>query len=235
MHGSDIRLPSLTATVVCFIAWKASAQSPRYSMTFTTVDERTIYYQGGTRKASFSTPNSFYSLDLTRSWDISNPPWTPVLVSGTYPERLASSLGNILVYSPGLQTLTTLDVVHSPAFAAQFHLGTTTFDDLSGLPSTQASPNETDGLNAAVDPTTNHVYIPGAYAGGALMLDYDLVKQTTTTQSMPITDNTSWSGYTFVWNEVRKSFFLWGGRGPSALSYFYEFKPGSANPWTELV
>jgi hypothetical protein len=230
-----LRLPFLTATVLCLIAWKASAQPPGYSTAFTTVDEKTFYYQGGTGNTTFSTPDSFYSLDLTHSWDIFSPPWTPVHVSGTYPQRLSASLGNTLVYSRSLRTLTTLNVVHSPTFATQFHLDTAAFYELSGLPPTQVSPNKTDGLSAAVDPTTNHVYIPGAYAGRALMLDYDLVTLSTTTQPMPVSDNTNWSGYTFVWNEVRKSFFLWGGRGPSASSYFYEFKPGCVNPWTELV
>ncbi|KAF9142470.1 hypothetical protein BG015_000843 [Linnemannia schmuckeri] len=235
MHGSTKRLPSLTATVVCFIAWKASAQSPGYSMAFTTVDERTFYFQGG-GGTPLNTSESFYSLDLTHSWETVSPPWTPVHIVGPYPERLAA-LGNTMVYSRSLQTLTTLDLIRSSAFITHFDLATGTYEDLSGLPPTQVSLNATDGVAGAVDPTTNHVYIPGAYAGGTLMLDFDLVSRTATTLLLPaVASKTSgWSGYTFVWNEVRRSFFLWGGRGHSESSYFFEFKPGNVMPWTELV
>ncbi|KAG9071523.1 hypothetical protein KI688_005735 [Linnemannia hyalina] len=151
-----------------------------------------------------------------------------------YPERL-HALGMTMVYSRSLQTLTTLSLARSPAYATRFHLATGEFADLSGLPPTQASLNAIDGLAGAVDPTTNHVYIPGTYAGGTLMLDYDIVSKTATTQPMPVVaNNSSWSGYTFVWNEARESFFLWGGRGSTGSSYFFEFKPRSANTWTKL-
>lgn len=204
-------------------------------MAYTTVDERTIFIQSG-GSTSLNTSVAFYSLDLTRSWDISNPPWAPVDIVGAYPERL-DARGTTMVYSRSLQTLTTLDFVRSPAYATQFHLAAGVLKDLSGLPPTQASLNAIGGLAGAVDPTSNHVYIPGAYAGGTLMLDYDLVSKTATTQPMPVVTSrtSSWSGYTFVFNEFRGSFFLWGGRGSSESPYFFEFKPGNSNPWTELV
>ncbi|KAK3814519.1 MAG: hypothetical protein J3R72DRAFT_503801 [Linnemannia gamsii] len=68
------------------------------------------------------------------------------------------------------------------------------------------------------------------------MLQYDF--STTATAMLPMPSGTgvvSWNHYSFVWNELRGAFLLFGGEGtPSAGSYFYEFKPSSSTPWTLL-
>ncbi|KAF9905582.1 hypothetical protein EC991_001543 [Linnemannia zychae] len=92
--------------------------------------------------------------------------------------------------------------------------------------------NVSEGVMAAIDPLTQHVYIPGAYSG-RLMLDHDLMTKTSTSQFTPFTSSTL-TGYNFVWNEFRGSFFLWGGQAPSVSSHFFEYKPRSVDSWAEL-
>ncbi|KAF9122802.1 hypothetical protein BGW39_009483 [Mortierella sp. 14UC] len=208
-----------------------------YNMAYTTVDESTLYIQGGFdgSNSNYSTRyDQFFSLDLTQDWDASNPPWSQVSVNGRMPEQL-STAGHTMSFSRAGNTLTVWDLVYPLTYAASYHLDARTWKELPSLPPPEPGPLRF--YQAATDPLTDKVFIPGS--AGTSMLGYDFSNKIVSVLPMPIGGNaTSWNRYSFVWSEMRASFLLFGGLGsPSADSYFYEYKPLTdvgIDPWTSV-
>jgi hypothetical protein len=229
MPRPALSLPSLTLILaaLCLLAWRASGE---FSLAYVTVDEKTLYIQGRGGSTARSS-NELLTLDLTCSWNTSHPPWSSMTFAGIQPQQHQAE-GKYMTFSQISQTLSTWDFSVSSAYATTYHLGTGVLEELPGL--SKLAMDVGNQFMAAIDPSTDHVYIPGGYSGG-LMLDYDLTTKLLTSQPMPMENDGTWTGYTFVWNALRKSFFLMGGQGPSESPYFFEYKPRNAIPWTRLV
>ncbi|KAF9152042.1 hypothetical protein BG015_005868 [Linnemannia schmuckeri] len=205
-----------------------------YFAAYTTVDENTLYIQGGANVAiSSTTYNQFFSLDLTRSWNTSNPPWSevPTAAGGRIPARLKTSFHSMSL-SKDRKTLTIWDMYNAPPYGVNFRLDTNKWEDLPALPQI---PSDLKVLKAATDATTDRVYLPGGSPGNR-MLAYDPSSKTSTGLAMPPGGTAaSWNMYTFAWNDVRRSFLYFGGYDPVGSSFFYEYAPAAATPWTTLT
>ncbi|KAF8933979.1 hypothetical protein BGZ47_010568, partial [Haplosporangium gracile] len=82
----------LCQLALCGLLWRVSTGAPptmAYFSAYVTVDESTLYMQGGSSDSTTDiTYNQFYSLDLTQSWDTSNPPWSEIPTVGPIPPEL---------------------------------------------------------------------------------------------------------------------------------------------------
>ncbi|KAG0286344.1 hypothetical protein BGZ97_007468 [Linnemannia gamsii] len=210
----------------------ASATAPNmvYYPAYATVGENTLYIQGGANVANPSLKyNQFFSLDLSRSWNTSNPPWAEVTVTGI-PARLKAAFHSMSL-SKDSKTLTIWDMYSSPPYSVNYHLDTKKWETLP-VPSIQ-QPFVSNICKAATDPTTDRVYIPGG--SDTSMIAYDPSSKASSTIPMPSGGTSlTWSKYTFAWNDVRQSFFYFGGYESPANSYFYEYAPAAAT-WTAMA
>jgi hypothetical protein len=127
------------------------------------------------------------------------------------------------------------DMSNYPSYSVGLNLDTKIWEELPAPPPL-SDPHNQIVCKAATDPTTNRVYIPGCSSNGTSMLMYDPSLKSSTALAMPSKGNdTIWSGYTFIWNDVRRSFLLYGGMISQDSPYFYEYIPTDANPWRTLV
>ncbi|KAF9152044.1 hypothetical protein BG015_005870 [Linnemannia schmuckeri] len=241
---TTFRLVAAAAALLWF-TWIASAQTdPKmvYNMAYATIDESTLYIHGGFdgTNSSYTTRfNQFYSLDLKRSWNTSDPPWTEITVVGGAPGRLTTaghtmSISQNRISNGYLRDVVTVwDMVNPLTFAASYYFESQSWQELPALPPPEPGPLRF--YQAATHPETGRVYIPGC--AGTSMLGYDSSTSTASVLPMPYLGNiTSWNGYSFVWNGVRKSFFLFGGVGaPSESSYLYEYRTSSTPPSWEFL
>lgn len=223
----------LCAFLSCCLLWGASAAAPNMASfaAYITVNENTLYIQGGSNvSTSVIAFNQFFALDLTQSWNTSSPLWSEVTTIGI-PARLRTFFHSISL-SRNSKTLTFWDVYYSPPYAVNYQLETKKWEKLPALPLQRPLVNKVS--KAATDPTTDQVYIPGG--AGSSMLTFDPFSSISTTLPMPSGGRaTSWNACTFSWNDVRKTFLLFGGFDTPGSSYFYEYKPSSDTPWTALV
>ncbi|KAF9920384.1 hypothetical protein FBU30_009793 [Linnemannia zychae] len=226
-----MRILQHSVTFLILLTWRVSAQAPDpvSSMAYTTVDENTLYIQGGQHETATGVFkfNAFWSLDLTRKWDASAPLWSAYPYGGVKPTDLTTSF-HTMVYSSTFQLFYFWNPLKS--IAINYYVANKTWEVLAGTPGRVVF--ETDGYTAAMDSTNNRLYIPGG--AGTNMFGYDFSVQRQSLNPMPMMSTIGWNGYTFVWSEVRKSYLLWGGNGPPATSYFYEFRPENGNPWVTL-
>lgn len=211
----------------------AAPQSAQFAA-YVTVGESTLYVQGGTTvyNGTFSL-NQFYSLDLTQSWTTSSPVWSEVITVGSIPAQLEGSRHSISL-SGNQKTLTFWKMFSEPpySYSVNYNLNTNSWEELPALP-TQQTGGIFRSVQPATDPTTDRVYIPGGDTSG--MLAYDpLSKTATTLPDAPIMGSV-WRGYTFAWNSVRQSIFLWGGVYSPASAYFYECMATATTPWRVMV
>lgn len=223
----------LCSLLYCCLLWSASAAAPTMASfaAYITVNENTLYIQGGSNVSTSAIAyNQFFALDLTQSWNTSSPLWSEV-TSTDIPARLRTFFHSISV-SRNYKTLTFWDVYYSPPYAVNYQLETKKWEKLPALPLQRPLVDKVS--KAATDPTTDQVYIPGG--AGSSMLTFDPLSSIVDTLPMPSGGRaTSWNACTFSWNDVRKTFLLFGGFDTPGSSYFYEYKPSSATPWTALV
>ncbi|KAG0284131.1 hypothetical protein BGZ97_008294 [Linnemannia gamsii] len=175
-----------------------------YFAAYVTVDESTLYIQGGTNVATSAIAyNQFYSLDLTQSWNTSNPLWSEVTTAGPIPARLKTGFHSIS-FSQHSKTMMFWDMSNYPSYSVGLNLDTKIWEELPAPPPL-SDPHNQIVCKAATDPTTNRVYIPGCSSNGTSMLMYDPSLKSSTALAMPSKGNdTIWSGYTFIWNDVRR-------------------------------
>ncbi|KAK3814517.1 MAG: hypothetical protein J3R72DRAFT_503796 [Linnemannia gamsii] len=202
-------------------------------MAYATVNERSLYIQGGYIYYGTTVHYQFFSLDLTQNWSTSNPPWTNVSAANAISQTRLTAAGNTMSVTKDSNTLTLWDFGYTSPFAQSYHIDTRSWEEVTDLPPRDFISREF--YQAATDLTTGRVYIPGCLANN-YMLQYDFSKRAMDTLSMPPgAGTTTWNHYSFIWNEVRGAFLLFGGDGtPSAEPYFYEFKPSSSTPWSVL-
>ncbi|KAK3823794.1 MAG: hypothetical protein JOS17DRAFT_313620 [Linnemannia elongata] len=226
----------LCTLVYCCLLWSvASAAAPTMASfsAYITVDENILYIQGGSNVSTSAIAyNQFYSLDLTQSWNTSSPPWSvvPTASGSSIPTRLRTVFHSISL-SRNHKTLTFWDVYYSPPYSVNYHLDTNKWEELPALPLQR--PLVSKVSKAATDPSSDQVYIPGG--AGSSMLSFDPFSDTSSVLEMPPGGRaTSWNAASFAWNNVRQTFLLFGGFDAPGSSYFYEYKPSSATPWTAL-
>ncbi|KAK5823561.1 hypothetical protein F5H01DRAFT_376471 [Linnemannia elongata] len=156
----------LFGLVFCGLLWRISAgSSPKaaYFAAYATVEESTLYIQGGVdTDSSGDLYAQFYSLDLTQSWDTSSPLWSEVLTVGSIPAGLKGAWGHSISLSRKQKTLTFWNINGSDAHAASFHLSTNSWEELPIFFMPKQKLNNVQICTAVADPRTDQVYIPGA-------------------------------------------------------------------------
>ncbi|KAK3823798.1 MAG: hypothetical protein JOS17DRAFT_753404 [Linnemannia elongata] len=228
----------LCSLVFCSLLWSISTEASPNSAVFAsyaTVEESTLYIQGGVNTISGDNMYQFYSLDLTKNWDISNQPWSEVITADPIPAKL-ETWGHSISLSRNQKTLTFWNINGSVSYAASFHLDTNTWEALPPLNLLTKKHFSVEIIKAATDPRTDQVYIPGGSDKGMLVYSPDSKSSTALELGPSGKNGTYWSAYSFVWSDVRKSFLYFGGYDfPGAGSlYFYEYSPGRLSPWSPL-
>lgn len=212
---------------------RASAQAPSstYGMAYTTIDESTLYIQGGIilppPGGTVKIASQFYALDLTQDWNTTNPPWKVLTapISGAATQFTSQSM----TISPDRQTVTLWNVY--PTVAANYSLTDASWTRVPLSPSLIVSGN---GIRAATDPTTGAVFIPGVGPFNTnYIVRYNYLNASVTLINIPLTLVTALDSYSFVWCQPRKSFLLFAGN-VSGVNAFSEYSP-STNQWNQLV
>jgi hypothetical protein len=90
------------------------------------------------------------------------------------------------------------------------------------------------GLHATTDPTTGLVYIPVSNIGSNDMRVFNFAANSSTLGPSAASLVSGQAYYSFVWNQVRKSFILFTGTLSATPNPFFEFSP-STGQWTKLV
>ncbi|KAH7056317.1 hypothetical protein BKA57DRAFT_489127 [Linnemannia elongata] len=214
------------------LAAMASAQAPAstYGMAYTTIDESTLYIQGGIilppPGGTAKIASQFYTLDLTQDWNATSPPWKAL----TPPTNVATTISSqSMTISPDRQTLTLWSVY--PTVALNYSIADASW---TRVPLTAGQVISGSGLHAATDPATGMVYIPGA---GSLstnyLVRYNYLTGLTTLINIPMALVPVLDSYSFVWCQARKSFLLFAGN-VSNVNAFSEYSP-STGQWTQLI
>lgn len=202
-------------------------------MAYTTINEDTFYIQGGslvTGPDTYTNTSQFYSLDLTQpTWSTLNPPWKAL---SAYPFDLsaeAPSYGHSISVASDSSSFTLW--ISSPNVVVTYNIASGTWKQV--LPSPPLTLFRGSDMQAATDPTTGLVYIPGGEATNNMMSVYSFSTGMSPSVTIPSTLMKAGGYYTFVWSQVRKTFIYFGGNA-EASNPFFEFSP-SLNKWTTLV
>ncbi|KAF9154078.1 hypothetical protein BG015_001900 [Linnemannia schmuckeri] len=215
------------------LAPMVSAQAPALvcCMAYTTINENTFYIQGGLLitgpGTSSSNTSQFYALDLTQpTWNTLNPPWKPL----TYPATLvalSSTSGHSMSVAQDNSGFT---MWMASNLVATYTIASNSWGQI--VPTPPATLFKGSNLQAATDPTTGLVYIPGAAGTPNSMSVYSSSTGMALSVPMPPTLIAAGSFYSFVWSQVRKTFIYFGGNAATP-NPFFEFSP-SAGKWTSM-
>ncbi|KAG0061092.1 hypothetical protein BGZ89_011750 [Linnemannia elongata] len=210
----------------------ASAQAPALvcCMAYTTINENTFFIQGGlliTGPGISSNTSQFYSLDLTQpTWNTLNPPWKPL----TYPATLvplASTAGHSMSVAQDNSGFT---MWMASNLVATYNIGSNSWGQI--VPTPPATLFKGSNLQAATDPTSGLVYLPGAAGTPNSMSVFSSSTGMSLSVPMPPTLVAAGAFYSFVWSKVRKTFIYYGGNAATP-NPFFEFSP-SAGKWTSM-
>ncbi|KAF8947284.1 hypothetical protein BGZ47_009672 [Haplosporangium gracile] len=233
-------LISLSLSLSSSFAAKAQAPVSVARPAFITLNnESTFYIQGGRNynTAKTTVSNQFFSLDLTQSsWEASKPPWKSISIANGVAPGL-TTFGHSFSVSPDQHTLSLWDPVdldavapNTPGVSGNISLTTRMWKSIS----VPMKMNQSEGgLQAVTHPRTGLVYTPAGYNNTDMAI-YDFKTRNVTSTPLPPQAIGGWRFYTFNWNELRGTFFLWGGQGNPGTSYFYEFD-ASKMQWTEMI
>ncbi|KAF9346920.1 hypothetical protein BGX26_001548 [Mortierella sp. AD094] len=184
----------------------AQVPNPVAWMAYTTVDEETLYIQGGGKDSSITSVNQFFALDLTHlSWNTSNPPWKALsLGSGT--QAAPTDSEHSMTVSKDKQSLIIWGRL----------TGISVYNITGGFwfaPSSMPlNSNILDGLQVVTDPGSGLIYIPSGAGKGLSMMQYD--PSTGNNQVLPMPAqiaNYSFKHYSAVWSTQRSTILLYGG------------------------
>lgn len=244
-HPSSHRIGIITSLCLSLLVLSSTVSAlppaPASSMAYTTIDENTLYIQGGinpsdTNKTSSARKSKqFFSLDLTRptTWNTTSTtlPWTQLNADG---DSGPAAVGHFLSFAPRGRSISVWDPSGTNSSIMGYSLDAKRWTKIGDRPMELTTQ---PGLQAVSHPTSGLVYIPsGRNNADGDMLIYDLLTTITTWAPMPPRESSSalqWYGYSFVWSSYRNSFLIFGGGGDVG-SYFYEFNV-SDNDWTGLV
>ncbi|KAF9570323.1 hypothetical protein EC968_001988 [Mortierella alpina] len=201
-------------------------------MAYATIDEKTLYIQGGS-VVSKDTTTQFFSLDLTQpSWDTSSPPWR-LLTSGEGQQSAPKTWGQSMTLSRDQQNLIVWNTFGTISI---FNLATSTWAGSHPLP-----PNSTDwiGLKSITDPNTGYIYVPSGSNNGASMTLYDPARDT----AIPLPSapaavmDRGLQYYSLVWCSLRNSMLVYGGLinpGNAPSPFLIEFQPATST-WSRIT
>ncbi|KAF9142645.1 hypothetical protein BG015_000713 [Linnemannia schmuckeri] len=204
-------------------------------MKYTTDNENTLYIFGGTYFLPGTTSpvylSQFSSLDLTSSWNTSNPPWKAL----QYPTINGTSDENLLLASPSGRKIS-LWHFSDRRFNPRNPRNSIVDYDVDNVSWTQETSvpialNGTHGLMGAVNPNTGFVYILGAsannidYVGGYnSMVIFDPSTGSTSLSVLPTNLTYVMPRYSIVWSQALNAYngskiLLFGGDTDYAPSY----------------
>ncbi|KAF9435613.1 hypothetical protein BGZ76_005900 [Entomortierella beljakovae] len=206
-----------------------------HSMGYATLDDQTLYVQGGIIDANLTIINQFYSLNLSQTWDTQSPPWK-ALNEGSGSQQSPYDAAHSMIISKDKQNLIILGttVVNSSVNVSTYNIASNSWSEVETVLVPNISQN-LNGLAAASDPDTGLIYIPGAGSEGKFMLEFDPATKSSKFLTMPEAYSShSVRFFTAVWSSVRKSILLYGGFYNSsgtdvALSDIYEYSPTTAS------
>ncbi|KAF9344568.1 hypothetical protein BGX26_004223 [Mortierella sp. AD094] len=205
-----------------FVAFAtAQAPNPASWMAFATIDEETLYIQGGASNGSLT--SQFFALDLTQSsWNTSNPPWKALtLGSGTQAAPIDD--GHSMTISKDKQSL----------IVWGWKTGISVFNITSGLWTPSPMPSNSsllDELRAVTDPGSGLIYIPTGANKGLNMMQYD--PSTGNSQVLPMPAqiaNYTFKYYSAAWSTQRSTILLYGGMGSITNPFLWEYVPGTSS------
>ncbi|KAG0210503.1 hypothetical protein BGX33_004856 [Mortierella sp. NVP41] len=209
------------------------APIPASRTAYATHAEKTLFIQGGA-SANSHYENQFFSLDLTQSWNTSNPSWK-VLPIGGGTASAPVEYGLAMAISNDGRTLM--------EWGARIGISTYDIQEGSwvGIGVPQGVRTGFFGYVGATDPNTGLVYIPSVLNGGATMMVYDFVTGSTTAAPMPPMSmlNRPVGNYAWAWNTPRQSMLLHGGANygngndPFINGNLAEYSPITSR-WTQL-
>ncbi|KAF9962762.1 hypothetical protein BGZ70_007902 [Mortierella alpina] len=198
------------------------------NMAFATLDEKTLYIQGGFINQQLKS-NQLFALDLTQqSWSATRPPWKPLNL-GAGPQSAPSTSDHTMAVSKDKQRL----IVSNPSGAmSTYNISSDSWLDPRIL---AQSPASTGIHQAAMDPTTGYVYIPSGSDNGASMMVYNPVDGTASTAPMPpAAGQQGLSFFGAAWSTVRQSIILYGGLDSAGMhSHLLEYQPVNSR-WVNL-
>ncbi|KAF8975439.1 hypothetical protein BGZ46_009122 [Entomortierella lignicola] len=186
-------------------------------MAYATVNETTLYIQGGTNAAAGGPTNQFFALDLTQSnWNTSNPPWRQLSTGSgsqfapidySFSMTPINNLQDLLLWG-SITGISTYDITGS---------------SWSTIPMPAIATQKMNGLCAVTDPGTGLVYIPAGANQGLNMMQYNPATVGSQTLSIPTQfGNKSVTHYSAAWSTVRNSILMHGG--------FYQLNSNISSP-----
>lgn len=200
----------------------AQTPPPACCMSFTTVDEKTLFIH------SAGTAYDLYSLDLTKSWSATSAPWTQ-LPNSSSPD---DSERHPMVYSAGSRMLEVYYDKIGTAQAMTYSLDTKTWTILS-LPT---GVFELGFINtAAKDTTSGKVYFPSVRRDNKMVVYDPVAKTWTVTGATHVADGALGTLYypTSVWLKTTQTVLLFGG-AMALAPYLQEYSP-STGTWSMVV
>ncbi|KAG0054679.1 hypothetical protein BGZ89_002592, partial [Linnemannia elongata] len=228
-HHTMLHAIIALSTVVCLV----TAETPVavHSMAYTTVNEKTLYIQGGNpEQAGDRFANQFYALDLTRpNWDTTNPPWNTLDagVSSSGAPSSAYHFMTVVDYGQSLMIWSSLErtnVYLNSSRAVEFNISNLTWSRLQNSDTTIGNFATFAGFakSGATDPKTNLVYIPALFQKDTGMTVYNITQAavsnkfescaTTVPMPQPLGEGRVLSGHSTVWSEYSESLLVYGGR-----------------------
>lgn len=199
-------------------------------MAYATIDENSLFIHGGqvyTPLGYSSTTNQFFSLDLTQSWDVSEPAWKELKYPINFSAIWTPSGHSISVAPDGrsftmwvLGQLTANYSIHEDSWSPSIDAAT------------RATLSNT-GMKATTDPTTGHVHIPGSGTNYSMTI-YDFSNGRITYVPLIPAMGTAQRDYAFAWCQPRKTFLIFLSSDYSPIDPFYEYSP-STGQWSKVV
>ncbi|KAF9433720.1 hypothetical protein BGZ76_009053 [Entomortierella beljakovae] len=198
-------------------------------MAYTTINEKTLYIQGGNLYTEST--NQFFSLDLSANWSVTNPPWKNL------------GLGTSGTFAPNdTECAMVSSMDNSELIVWGNNVGISTYNIASGLWS-DGMISQPGGLVAAVgktiekDPRSGLIYKLGKTATSQTFISYNPNTKDVRTLSLPLPMIAVELFYhTLTWSSKRNTIILFGG-------YFidqqhnnnitYEYSP-DRDLWSEL-
>ncbi|KAF9982086.1 Acyl-CoA-binding domain-containing protein 5 [Mortierella antarctica] len=195
-------------------------------MAYTTVDESTFYVQGGFSgyaiDKTMELTDQFFSLDLTKNWTSSSPPWKQLTPASTmtgpkvWGHSMVISKSSVVIWSN-----------QAAQGVFTFSLPDRTWGAPVGLPIGFSTMFK---LKAALDPGTSLVYVPYGMGTGENMAVYSsntrsYLPSAPMTPAVVIAPGSY--GYSSVWSTQRNSVLVYGGRTAvaSANTLLAEYSP----------
>ncbi|KAF9983905.1 Multiple epidermal growth factor-like domains protein 8 [Mortierella antarctica] len=236
---SFCKVLTLLLCIACaFTPARAQSPIPVTAVAYTTVDEKTLYIQGGiisiVNGSVTGDTNQLYALDLTREWNATNPSWTSVAIGSGTSQVL---WGHSMTYSKATNSLIVWSTVLKPAVYTYSITSNASTVTQKPLPAKHTGFMK---LRAVTDPNTGLVYLPSGMNNGTEMAVYHPSNGTFTSVAMasPMVMTTAIAYYSVVWSTLRNSMILYGGFNifdeKEGNPYLIEFNPRTAS-WSRIL